>query len=90
MGSNDSMQLAFRRAVELSGSQQAIAQLIKKTQSAVSKRLSSGQPLWAEDVLTVERATGISRHDLRPDLYPRDDAPLPPRGDDDHLEGLRA
>ncbi len=26
----------------------------------------------AERVLDVERATGISRHDLRPDLYPRD------------------
>lgn len=26
----------------------------------------------AERVLDVERITGISRHDLRPDLYPRD------------------
>jgi len=25
----------------------------------------------AEYVLSVERATGVSRHDLRPDLYPR-------------------
>ena len=28
-------------------------------------------------VLDVERVTGISRHDLRPDLYPRDHAPTP-------------
>ncbi|MDD2862579.1 MAG: YdaS family helix-turn-helix protein [Acidiphilium sp.] len=27
----------------------------------------------AERVLDVERATGISRHDLRADLYPRDE-----------------
>jgi DNA-binding transcriptional regulator YdaS (Cro superfamily) len=28
----------------------------------------------AERVLDVERATGVSRHDLRPDIYPRDGA----------------
>lgn len=28
----------------------------------------------AERVLQVESITGISRHDLRPDLYPRDQA----------------
>jgi len=27
----------------------------------------------AERVLDVERATGVSRHELRPDLYPRED-----------------
>lgn len=26
----------------------------------------------AERVLEVERITGVSRHDLRPDLYPRE------------------
>ena len=25
-------------------------------------------------VLDVERVTGVSRHDLRPDVYPRDEA----------------
>jgi DNA-binding transcriptional regulator YdaS (Cro superfamily) len=27
----------------------------------------------AERVLQIEKATGVSRHDLRPDLYPRDE-----------------
>lgn len=27
----------------------------------------------AERVIPIERLTGISRHDIRPDLYPRDD-----------------
>jgi DNA-binding transcriptional regulator YdaS (Cro superfamily) len=27
----------------------------------------------ATRVLPIERATGISRHDLRPDLYPREE-----------------
>lgn len=29
----------------------------------------------AERVLELERVTGVSRHDIRPDIYPRDDAP---------------
>jgi DNA-binding transcriptional regulator YdaS (Cro superfamily) len=28
----------------------------------------------AERALAIEEATGISRHDLRPDIYPREDA----------------
>ena len=31
----------------------------------------------AERVLEVERVTGVSRHDLRPDLYPREDETRP-------------
>ncbi|MDQ0305303.1 transcriptional regulator [Ancylobacter polymorphus] len=34
----------------------------------------------AERVLDVERITGISRHDLRPDLYPREPAPSTDHG----------
>lgn len=30
------------------------------------------KPLPPIHVLAVEAATGISRHDLRPDIYPRD------------------
>lgn len=33
----------------------------------------------AERVLVVERITGISRHDLRPDLYPREAPFILPR-----------
>ena len=79
---------AFRRAVEAIGSQQAVARLVGKTQSAVSKRLSSGAGIWPEDALTVERESGISRYALRPDLYPREDI-LPAKGEDDRLNGVR-
>lgn len=37
----------------------------------------------AERVLTVEKITGISRHELRPDLYPRE-------ADDDSTAGVAA
>ena len=41
---------------------------------------SDTKVLPAEHVLKVEAATGVPRHDLRPDLYPRglqDDVPYP-------------
>ena len=61
---------AFSDAVDQANGQSNLARIIGKTQSAVSKRLRSGKPIWPEDVLKVEDATGISRHDLRPDIYP--------------------
>jgi hypothetical protein len=39
--------------------------------------LKQGKPLPGELVFEVEAKTGISRHELRPDLYPRDLAPFP-------------
>lgn len=44
-----------------------------RTQGAVSKRLAAGKLIWDTGILAVEAETGISRHDLRPDLYPRED-----------------
>jgi DNA-binding transcriptional regulator YdaS (Cro superfamily) len=40
--------------------------------------VNKGRRLPAEHVLAVEAATGVSRHDLRPDIYPREDAPAQP------------
>ena len=73
----DSQNQAFQRAVELiDGRQQGMAKLIGRTQGAISKRMRSGKPIWPEAVLPVEAATGVSRHDLRPDLYPREPVTL--------------
>ncbi|WCM29821.1 helix-turn-helix domain-containing protein [Sphingomonas sp. QA11] len=46
-------------------------------QPAVWKWLQSGKRLPAEHVLTVERDTGVSRHHLRPDIYPAEQKPSP-------------
>lgn len=62
---------ALRRACKLIGGQKPLAKAIGTTQSQVwywLERSKRGIP--AEFVLPIERATGVSRHDLRPDLYP--------------------
>ena len=61
---------AFRRGIELIGSQSAASEVVGKTQQAISARLAAEKVIWAESVLRFEAVTGISRHQLRPDLYP--------------------
>lgn len=55
-------------AVRKVGSQVAFGQLIGKRQSVINDWLREEAPLPVEYVEVVEAATGISRHDLRPDL----------------------
>jgi DNA-binding transcriptional regulator YdaS (Cro superfamily) len=75
---------ALASAVRIAGSQSAFARLIGKRQSTVAEWLKGAKPLPAEYVLKVEAETGISRHELRPDLYPYESATErrdSPRGD---------
>lgn len=67
------MSTPLERAVTSLGSQSAFARFIGVSQPSVWAWLEKGKPLPAEYVLKVEAETGISRHELRPDLYPRDD-----------------
>lgn len=62
---------ALKKAIEKANGQTALAEAIGKTQGHISKWLERNY-IPAECVLPIERATGVSRHDLRPDLYPRD------------------
>lgn len=64
--------LTLRRAVQAVGSQTKFAELLEVSQQAVSLWIRRNKVLPAEHVRTVSAATGISVHDLRPDLYPRD------------------
>ncbi|WP_373489974.1 transcriptional regulator [Parasphingorhabdus sp.] len=61
---------ALKRAIEKAGSQAEMARLCGNSQPAVWQWLKRGNVLPAEYVLRVEAATGVSRHDLRPDIYP--------------------
>jgi len=62
---------ALQRACEAAGGQTSLAGRIGTTQSKVwywLKRSKKG--VSGEYVLSIERETGISRSELRPDLYP--------------------
>lgn len=89
---------ALAKAVRAAGSQSAFGRLIDKRQSVVHDWLREEKQLPAEHVLAVEAATGVSRHDLRPDIYPREDTPAPPpagegtppAGGSSSLEGVQS
>jgi DNA-binding transcriptional regulator YdaS (Cro superfamily) len=63
---------ALEAAVERAGSQAAFARLCGVTQAAVWKWLANGKWLPPQHAIAIETATGVSRHDLRPDIYPHD------------------
>lgn len=60
-------------AVEIVGAQQAFADLHEVSQPTVWRWLNSKGELPAEYVLKTEAETGVSRHLLRPDIYPCED-----------------
>lgn len=72
----DEARAALRSAVERAGGQSATARILRVSQAAVWKWLDEGKVLPAEHVLTLEAATNVSRHELRPDIYPREGSSL--------------
>ena len=78
---------ALKRAIVLIGGQAAMGRLLGVSQPSVWYWVNKQKPLPSEHVLTVEEATGISRHDLRPDIYPREDLPAARNGES--LEAVR-
>lgn len=66
---------ALKRALaSFKDNQTQFATAIGTSQAAVWYWLKNRKPLPAEYVLVTEKVTGISRHDLRPDLYPREES----------------
>lgn len=68
---------ALTEAVARLGGQSALARLCGKAQPTVWSWVQNSKPLPAEFVLRVEAATGVSRHLLRPDIYPIEETPAP-------------
>lgn len=66
--------LGLERAIEQAGGQAALAKLLGVRQSHVSNWKNRNARVPAERVLQIERVTGVSRHELRPDLYPAETA----------------
>ena len=62
----------IERAIEQAGGLSKLADLLKVKPQVVHNWRSRGIP--AERVLEIEAATGIERHELRSDLYPKEAA----------------
>lgn len=62
---------AIERAIEKAGGQTALAKLVGRSQGAVSQWVRE-RKVPAEMAVKIERATGVPRYELRPDLF---DAP---------------
>lgn len=85
--SREAAHKAFRRAVALAGSQSAFARLIGTSQQNVNNWLRKRWVAPLDFVEKIEGVTGISRHDLRPDIYPREGGSP---ASDDRMEGIAA
>lgn len=59
---------ALERAIKAAGSAVALAKVVGVTAMAVTNWKKRGVP--ADRVLTIEKATGVKRYELRPDIYP--------------------
>lgn len=59
-------------AVIRAGGQEALAALLHVSQPTISNWVNRSKQLPAEHVLLVESTYGVSKHDLRPDIYPRE------------------
>lgn len=63
------------------GGQAQMARDFGISTTAVWKMVRSSKQMSVEHVLLAERLYGVSRHDLRPDIYPRDYPPAPDAGE---------
>ena len=58
------------KAIKAIGTQRALAKACGVKPQVITRWLHTVTP--PARVLTIEAATGISRHELRPDIYPQD------------------
>jgi DNA-binding transcriptional regulator YdaS (Cro superfamily) len=81
MGIEANLKTPLAQAVRTVGSQSAYGRLVGRSQASIYERLRDGKPVDAEDVLLVERETGIPKEVLRPDIYPDESDRAPHRLD---------
>lgn len=69
---------ALKVCLSLAGTQVKMASDLGVLQPQISRWLHRDGRIPAEYVLTCERIYGVSRHDLRPDVYPVEAPSAPP------------
>lgn len=60
---------ALRKAILKAGNQTKLSEMMNESQQSISHWLNKGK-VPAEQVLTIEKLTGVPRYELRPDIYP--------------------
>lgn len=64
---------ALLKAIKIAGGQAKLARLIGVSQGRMQNWVTRDQTApAAEKVIDIEKATGVSRHELRPDIYPKE------------------
>lgn len=72
---NQNRLAGLEKAIEVAGTQAELARRISRPDRLIKQQhvwnwLNRDEKVPAEVVLDIERETGVSRHDLRPDIYP--------------------
>ncbi|WP_018694235.1 helix-turn-helix domain-containing protein [Algicola sagamiensis] len=65
----------LEKAIQKVGSQTALAKVLNKKQGHVWNWLNRDKKVPAEMVIPIEKVSGVSRHELRPDIYPLPEKP---------------
>ena len=60
---------ALKRAIDLAGGPTAVAERLNVHQTAVSHWIYRSEQAPVDRVLALEELTGVSRHELRDDIY---------------------
>lgn len=78
---------ALHKAIDMLGTQSAAAAAIGIKQQSVSDVVRTGKRVPAEWCIPLERATRgeVTRHQLRPDIYPEEAGPQQVSSDEDSL-----
>lgn len=63
------MHLAFKRACDAAGGVPKLAKIVDRTPANLYSLFHRERPCPAPLVLPIERELGISRHELRPDIF---------------------
>lgn len=58
-----------QQAIEAAGSQSALAKAVNAAPQFVSQWVTGRRPVPPKFALAIEAVTGVSRHDLRPDVF---------------------
>ncbi|KTF10373.1 transcriptional regulator [Pseudoalteromonas sp. H103] len=66
-------QPALQKAIATLGGQVKLADAIQTSQQNVSNWLRTGK-VAPDKVIIIEKVTGVSRHELRPDIYPPEES----------------